>query len=123
MGIFFDAIDRLDTRTPEQKEADEKRFAERERKYAEERRLEREAFLAAAPLYRCDGEDARSRYMLGRLRNGCERDSGTLYHVVKASTWRALCGAKPGDRSVGWSPAQDRPANCPRCLKRFIPDR
>lgn len=65
-------------------------------------------------------------YMLGRLTDGAERDKGTRRHAKRLGEWRALCGAAPGPRSVGWAdhPDQIKPVsetNCPRCLKRLNP--
>ena len=71
-------------------------------------------------------------YLLGRLANGAERDRGLLVHLVPDPggpdhtrgnrSKQALCGAKPGRRSVGWSHWNTNldpgPATCPRCLKR-----
>jgi hypothetical protein len=39
--------------------------------------------------------------LAGRCANGGERDGGALYHAVRG--YCALCGAKPGKRSAGWS--------------------
>lgn len=58
--------------------------------------------------------------MLGRLRNGAARDHGILTHAVKNGEWRAVCGAQPGRRSVGWVRSyNDETITCPRCLKRL----
>jgi hypothetical protein len=60
--------------------------------------------------------------MVGRLRNGAERDHGTRNHAVKFGSSTALCGAKPGRRSVGWNtPWGGRDITCPRCLKKLPP--
>jgi hypothetical protein len=43
------------------------------------------------------------------------------YHAVKKSEISAICGAKPGRRSVGWSPTPkaNSVVTCPRCLKKL----
>jgi len=79
--------------------------------------------------------------LLGRLSNGRESDRGVLVHAVilKAckrpkcpfndfgrkvipndsySAWIALCGTKPGKRSVGWSNT-DQAVSCARCLLKL----
>lgn len=58
--------------------------------------------------------------MLGRCANGSERDGGTLYHAIREDrlSEAAVCGAKPGRRSVGWSDQYQKPIDavtCPRC--------
>lgn len=61
----------------------------------------------------------------GRCANGFERDQGRVVHLVEYGSHRpmdyhmgaALCGAKPGARSVGWS-VTNRTASCARCLKK-----
>lgn len=66
-----------------------------------------------------------ARMMMGRLTDGAQRDHGVRIHAtlphVAASYCRgkALCGAEPGRRSCGWSPPEERPVNCPTCLKRI----
>jgi hypothetical protein len=63
--------------------------------------------------------------LAGRCANGYERDQGTKVHALPYSktlvqnadyTSRALCGAKPGARSAGWSCWGIRLVNCSRCL-------
>lgn len=58
----------------------------------------------------------------GRCANGGERDRGAVLHAVErgADLEAALCGAKPGRRSAGWSITQLPLAkvSCPRCLVR-----
>jgi len=80
--------------------------------------------------------------LLGRLSNGAEADRGTRAHAVAYKTiqrppcsfneWGrnrdpandtveaevALCGAKPGRRSVGWNFDGDKSVTCPRCAER-----
>lgn len=60
--------------------------------------------------------------MLGRLSNGAERDKGRVVHGVDDSMpdygqGKALCGAEPGRRSVGWHLRSDLSITCPRCLR------
>lgn len=72
----------------------------------------------------CKAEEARGyqiMQLLGRLRNGAARDHGILNHAVKLGEWKAVCGAQPGRRSVGWVRAYDleEGVTCPRCIKRM----
>ena len=62
--------------------------------------------------------------LMGRLANGCERDAGTVVHLVADAIehyghGRALCGAKPGRRSGGWDTEYfaGRAATCARCQR------
>ena len=59
-----------------------------------------------------------ARSLAGRCSNGMELDHGKLYHAVIADD-RAMCGAKPGRRSVGWSSYRVDAVTCPRCLKKL----
>jgi hypothetical protein len=74
------------------------------------------------------GVDVLAASLAGRCTSGEERGAGRLIHAVPAEqgmrlsgyldiVGSALCGAKPGRRSVGWSPS-DRSVSCPRCIKR-----
>jgi hypothetical protein len=60
--------------------------------------------------------------MTGRCRSGGD-STGTRYHAVpdgRPESWQlALCGAKPGERSNGWSTRIGDAVTCPRCLKRM----
>jgi hypothetical protein len=56
--------------------------------------------------------------MLGRLADGFQSDHGTRYHAVKFGSQRAMCGAQPGKRSVGWSEYHGKDVTCPRCIKK-----
>lgn len=70
----------------------------------------------------CKREKARGysvSALLGRLANGAERDHGIHYHAVPLGTNKALCGAKPGRRSVGWSTYFRETVTCPECLKKL----
>lgn len=59
--------------------------------------------------------------LVGRCADGAQRGGGTRTHLVPMGTafGRALCGAKPGRLSSGWS-AVDGPETptCPRCLAK-----
>lgn len=62
--------------------------------------------------------------LLGRCANGNEADGGVKYHAKSQSDWSALCGAKPGKRSAGWSDHPDtmKPVafvNCPKCRRKL----
>ena len=69
-----------------------------------------------------------SASLAGRCANGYERDQGRRVHAVPHSDalernyytlTPALCGAKPGARSAGWSYSGPRPITCPRCLDKI----
>lgn len=65
--------------------------------------------------------------MMGRCANGCEADSGRLYHarlIGPHGSFKALCGAAPGRRSAGWADFLDamkpvEKTTCSRCLSKF----
>jgi len=64
------------------------------------------------------------RHLAGRCANGAERDSGTLFHALPIENGqvrgRALCGAAPRRRSVGWSEwGHGAAVTCPKCLKKL----
>jgi hypothetical protein len=60
------------------------------------------------------------RKLTGRCANGAERDRGKLAHATAASGFgKALCGAKPGRLSAGWS-EQTYEVTCPRCLRAAL---
>ena len=62
-----------------------------------------------------------ARYKIGMCANGAERDGGYVRHAILKSGWTAVCGAKPGRSSAGWS-HEDEPlekVSCPRCLKKL----
>lgn len=58
--------------------------------------------------------------LTGRCANGAERDSGRLYHAVPDDGYIALCGAKPGRRSAGWSSHLGTEVTCRRCLRKLM---
>lgn len=57
--------------------------------------------------------------MSGRLANGSERDAGQLWHAVPIDSNKAVCGAKPGRRSVGWGAEVGKEYTCKGCIKRL----
>jgi hypothetical protein len=68
--------------------------------------------------------EIRTSYLAGRCANGAERDGGTLYHAIPVGSWTAVCGARPGKRSAGWSESgfeRQHEVTCPKCAKRIIP--
>ena len=62
-------------------------------------------------------EKLKTARLAGRCADGAERDGGTQVHLIADSQQTALCGAKPGRLSAGWSYA-DAHATCPRCVAR-----
>ncbi|MCJ2025582.1 hypothetical protein [Methylobacterium sp. J-067] len=133
MGIFG-YLDRIaaeaearDTRTPEQRAADAAAYEAKGREAAIRLAAERVEFLAAAPRYVLpDGTAWRSSDMMGTLRTGHQGGQGRRLHAVPeedCGVWSgaspALCGAKPGPRSVGWGDVRVEPVDCPRCMARL----
>ncbi len=66
--------------------------------------------------------------LAGRCASDREADQGTRVHAVPYSQAlatngyainRAICGAKPGPRSAGWSYFGPRAVTCPKCLARM----
>lgn len=57
-------------------------------------------------------------YLQGRNWNGASRDAGVRIHAISKS---ALCGAKPGRLSGGWTVLweDDVEVSCPRCVKKL----
>jgi DNA-directed RNA polymerase subunit RPC12/RpoP len=94
-------------------------------------------YAAAAPATLCadcEADKARGYEALtltGRCANGAERDRGKLYHAVAYHEGLlygyyghpAVCGAKPGRRSNGWSDCKGRDVTCPRCAKKLEKER
>ena len=63
-----------------------------------------------------------ARKLSGRARSkGADRDAGIVIHAVADGAYpsydAALCGKKPGPRSMGWQPAEQAPVTCERCIK------
>lgn len=62
------------------------------------------------------------RRLVGRCADGAERDGGSLWHAIDQGPgrgWVALCGARPGRRSAGWSAYAGERVTCPRCLRKL----
>jgi hypothetical protein len=64
----------------------------------------------------------------GRCADGYERGQGSKQHAVEWNGMMfikcaALCGARPGSRSVGWCERPELPITCPRCLKKMKEER
>ncbi len=64
-------------------------------------------------------------YLPGRM-SGMSPDSSNkkpLYHIISSDiengsmAGKAICGIKPGRRSYGWYPVDEK-ATCPKCLQR-----
>ena len=63
-----------------------------------------------------------ARKLSGRARgNGADRDAGHLTHATMSNSYpnydAALCGKKPGPRSMGWQPAEQAPVTCEDCIE------
>lgn len=63
---------------------------------------------------------------MGRLSDAVQRDHGIVRHAMLEDDYRfgahskALCGTKPGRRSVGWANDKDiTEITCDRCLKKL----
>lgn len=59
--------------------------------------------------------------LAGRCANGAELDGGRKYHLLErySEFGKALCGAKPGRTSGGWSqPYGDKEATCQDCIRK-----
>lgn len=61
--------------------------------------------------------------LTGRCRSGAE-NGGTRIHAIDAfdtypSFAKAICGAKPGRLSNGWSGYRAEQPTCPRCIKKL----
>lgn len=63
--------------------------------------------------------EVRPRRLAGRCSDGAERGAGALYHAVPAAESVALCGARPGRLSAGWSAYVGEEVTCRRCMARF----
>ncbi|MCW0447227.1 hypothetical protein [Xanthomonas sacchari] len=64
--------------------------------------------------------------LAGRCANGMERGQGSKQHALPAEQvcfarneahGKAICGAVPGRRSVGWTVCDDQDVSCPRCAR------
>lgn len=61
----------------------------------------------------------------GRCANGNEAGQGSKVHALTVTPndngelWgRAICGTRPGRRSVGWTNAQGAAVTCDRCKSK-----
>jgi hypothetical protein len=67
-----------------------------------------------------------ARMMMGRLASGLQGGHGVRVHAVEAGTTaaychgKAICGARPGRRSCGWSDVEKLPISCPKCQAKLI---
>lgn len=64
--------------------------------------------------------------LAGRCASGLELGQGSLIHALKDPAGypleifgKSLCNARPGRRSVGWTPVPGRQITCKRCLKKM----
>ena len=62
----------------------------------------------------------KAKRLTGRCANGAERDGGKLSHLIEDCRNIALCGAKPGKRSNGWSIYDETEVTCKKCLDRLM---
>ena len=60
------------------------------------------------------------KVLTGRCRTATD-SAGTVAHAVAGVSWweTALCGAKPGKRSNGWSEYRPSAVTCPKCLAKL----
>lgn len=63
--------------------------------------------------------DIECRRLAGRCTDGAERGKGQLFHAVPTISNTALCGAKPGRHSAGWSETVGQDITCPKCLRKL----
>lgn len=66
--------------------------------------------------------DCEARKLTGRCSSGAERGRGVKFHAVStgSSPWAtALCGARPGRLSAGWSEHLGDAVTCPRCTRKL----
>ena len=65
-----------------------------------------------------------AKYRGGKLANGFERDKGKIIHALIEPNYTAICGVKPGKKSVGWLPFDKslplELVNCKKCLKKLM---
>jgi hypothetical protein len=92
---------------------------------ADARRLAGEpAVEPLPPVIKAKEDPARidARYLTGRCANGANASRGRLYHAVQGGNQGvALCGARYGARSAGFSYEGEalEKVTCARCLKRL----
>lgn len=55
--------------------------------------------------------------LLGRCTDGAERGAGRHWHAVEGGV--ALCGARYGRWSAGWTEYQGERVTCPKCLRKM----
>lgn len=62
--------------------------------------------------------------LAGRCTSGLEKGQGVVVHALQdphRNQWEiwgaALCKAKPGPRSVGWTELTDHAVTCAKCLR------
>jgi hypothetical protein len=64
-----------------------------------------------------------ARRLLGHYVSGAKLEGSVMLHAVESkgpvSIGPALCGARPGRLSTGWSEPVDDPVTCPRCLRKM----
>lgn len=56
------------------------------------------------------------------IRRAPQRGGVTLYHATDSGPYTrgpALCGAKPGRKSAGWSDVVGPEVSCPRCVRNL----
>jgi hypothetical protein len=61
-----------------------------------------------------------ARKMLGLCANGAQRGGGKAAHLVPEGSSKAVCGARPGRTSAGWSDPleyKELARVCPKCLR------
>jgi hypothetical protein len=118
MDIFKDIAERYPAEPPvEELESDPVYYCD----ICRDHRVERpDAICPQCAIDQARGYCVRS--LAGRCANGSELDHGTRFHALPTTgqTWRALCGTKPGRRSVGWVTwGADQAVTCPRCIKKL----
>lgn len=57
--------------------------------------------------------------LAGRCADGAERGKGSLFHAVEIGKSAALCGAKPGRHSAGWSFSNGVVLTCQKCIRKL----
>ena len=60
------------------------------------------------------------KILTGRCRTGSEKGGAVAHAVAGTSEFAtALCGARPGRLSNGWSEWKPDKVTCPKCLKKM----